>query len=1052
MVLLLGLLSLTGSAFAQGTLKGKVTDKTTGEALPTANVFLQEIRRGATTDFDGNYVVTGVPAGTYNLRVTYVGYKQFNTVVDVSGSEVVFNIQLEADLVGLEELVVTGYGSQIKEKQTGNVARVTSEALTNIPVPTFEQALQGRMAGVSITAGNGKLGQGLQIRVRGSSSISASNEPLYVIDGIPVISQGNALGSNTNPLADINFNDIESINVLKDASASAIYGSRASNGVVVITTKKGKSGKSTFNVNYSQGASAPTNYRGFLNAEQYAKGFHQAAKNSDDLYGIPYDDPDSFTEYFNFVMDAVLVGNTDWRANLTANPRDSARAGGFKLTDTNWEKLAFQDAPQRNLDISASGGNDKTSFFASGSITDQKGIIIENRLTRFSGRLNVEHQVNSDLKIGVNMTASRLENIRLSNDNAFSTPMQLVAQVPNTLAYDTAGARLPNGHPNSSLPGTLYYNGLLDIKGSDRVNQVYRTLGSSYLSYNILPNLTFRGEFGADIRTQNEDYWFGASTAENTGLRFGGGQSRWVQQVSYNSKAFLNYQAQFNKVHNLNAIVGTEFNQTETRTTNAVAQDFPLDNFRTIATAAVASGVPSATLTMYNFLSQFARAEYDYKDKYLLSVSGRVDGSSRFGAKNRFGFFPSASVGWIVTKENFLANNQALTFLKMRASWGKTGNAEIGNFSSLNLYGATAYAGIPGITQAQLGDPNLKWETTTQRNLGLDFGLLKDRITGEFDWYNKNTEDLLLTVNVPATSGYLSVLKNVGTLENKGWEMVINTWNLTGAFSWKTTFNIGRNQNKITNIQGQILNGGFVNQAREGYPIGSFYTVEFAGANPDNGDAIWYVNAEDESSAAFQALVANGSVFQYKGRYVTANYALANRKVVGNPNPLYQGGITNTFSYKGFDLSVLFQFVRDFDIYNGGGVYMSANYEWLDNQTLDQQNAWTPSNTNTMVPQARFADAPNGSQRSSRYLEDGSFWRLKTLSLGYNISRKWTQRLGVNSLRVYATGQNLITWTKYSGWDPEVNTDFLAGNIGLGNDFYSAPQARTWLAGINVGF
>jgi TonB-linked SusC/RagA family outer membrane protein len=1049
-VLLLGVLSTAGAVSAQGTLKGTVTDKTTGEPLPTANVFLTEIRRGATTDFDGNYSITGVPAGSYTLRVTYVGYKQLNTTIEIASAEVVFDVKLDADLVGLEELVVTGYGSQIKEKQTGNVSSVSGATISGVPVPTFEQALQGRLSGVQITAGNGKVGQGLQIRIRGSASVNASNEPLYVVDGVPVIATSDALTAPVNPLSDLNFNDIESISVLKDASAAAIYGSRASNGVVVITTKKGKAGATRININMSRGASTPTGKRGFLNSEEYVQGYIQAGKNSDRVFNRS----DKF--YENFVRSRLTRysgGNSNWSVWQYDDPYYVADTAGLTAINADWQDEAFQRGVQSNLDFNISGGADKTKFYLSGSMADQEGILIQNRLLRYSGRLNIDHEASKYLTTGMNLTFSRNENFRVPNDNAFSTPLQLVAQPPIQPVYDEETGLLA-GHPDAAFTRTLYYNGLLDRDYSTFTMEAYRTLGNAYAVLTPMEKLSIRGELGVDLRTQYEQRWWGSPTARNTGLALGGGQSRWVQDLAYNSKLFATYADQVKNDHNVKVIAGMEFYQLERRRTDAQAQDFATDDFKNTANAALVT-VGNGDRTLSNFYSVYTRVEYDYKGKYLFSSSGRTDGSSRFGESNRFGYFPSYSAGWILTRESFLAGNESLSFLKLRGSWGLTGNAEIGNFNYQGLYGSSNYNGVPGISHTQFANPDLKWETTEQTNIGVDFGLFKDRLTGEFDYYVKRTSDLLLNVNVPATTGFATQLRNVGNLENKGVELVLNSYNMVGEFEWKTTFNIARNRNKITDLAGNVILGGTMNQAREGQPIGVFYTVEFAGANPANGDAVFYVNAPNENDVDFLAAVAAGDIFKVDGRfgdrYITADYSLTNRVVVGDPNPDYVGGIANSFKYKGFDLDVLFQFVRGNDIYNGGGLFMSASYDWFDNQTSDQKNSWTPENTNTNVPEARFLGG-NGTQESSRWIEDGSFVRLKTVTFGYNASRKFAQRLGFNTLRVYATGQNLITWTKYTGWDPEVNADHLATNIGLGNDFYSAPQARTLLMGLNIGF
>jgi TonB-linked SusC/RagA family outer membrane protein len=461
-------------------------------------------------------------------------------------------------------------------------------------------------------------------------------------------------------------------------------------------------------------------------------------------------------------------------------------------------------------------------------------------------------------------------------------------------------------------------------------------------------------------------------------------------------------------------------------------QQFPSSSYNKIAASALLTA-GSSTETKYSFLSYFARANYKFNNRYLVSLSGRVDGSSRFGKDNRYGFFPAASVGWILTEESFLAENSVVEFLKLRASYGITGNAEIANFASRALYsGDAGYGSIGGQRPSQLPNPDLRWEQTAQLDIGIDFGFLNNRITGEVDYYIKKTSDLLLEVNLPGSSGYSTQTRNVGEMENKGFELVINSENLVGDLKWTTSFNIARNINKVTNIQGQIIQGDFLNRAVEGEPIGVFYGPKYAGVNPDNGDALYYVRN------------ANGEL------ETTNDYNAATYMVLGNPNPDYIGGITNTFSYKGIDFSFLFQGVFGNDVYNGGGKFMSANGDFFDNQTKDQLGRWRNPGDITDIPQARLYGA-NGTGESSRYLS-ATYVRLKTITLGYNLPTSLISRAKLSKVRVYASGQNILTFTDYEGWDPEVNSDTYAGNVNQGVDFYSAPQAKTITFGINIGF
>lgn len=636
------------------------------------------------------------------------------------------------------------------------------------------------------------------------------------------------------------------------------------------------------------------------------------------------------------------------------------------------------------------------------------------------------------------MSFARTQNSRLSDDNSFSTPIQLVAQPPIQPIIDPRTNELSGDF-------TLYFNGLLYREHSTFETIVFRNLSNVFATYEFFPGLTFRTEFGVDLLTQNEDRWFGSKVARNTGSDNGLVWNRWSQVVNYNTNNYFTYSNTINQNHFLEVVAGMSYQQATADVSFVEGQEFPNDNFREIASAAdISSG--TTTGTKWSLVSYFTRANYKLQNKYLLTLSARLDGSSRFGTDEQYGFFPAASIGWILSQESFLASQNTVSFLKIRASYGLTGNTPLENFASRGLFqGDAGYAAVSGTRPTQSANPSLKWEQTSQVDIGVDFGFLNDRITGEIDYYFKSTEDLLLDVNVPGTSGFRRQLRNVGKLENKGFEIVINTQNLVGELSWSTSFNFARNINQLTDLAGQVIEGGFISRAIEGEPIGVFFAQEFAGVDPDNGDALYYLNTVN----------LDGSI----NRETTNDYGAAERVVVGDPNPDFIGGIGNTLSYKGLDMYFLFNFVQGNDIYNGGGRFQSASGDWFDNQTIDQLNGWTDSNRNTDIPEARFAGG-NGTGHSSRWISEGSYVRLKTTTLGYTLPSNITERVKLQKVRVYVSGQNLLTFTDYDGWDPEVNTDFLtgdnladnSGNISQGNDFYAAPQARTITFGVNIGF
>jgi TonB-linked SusC/RagA family outer membrane protein len=1006
-------------AFAQKVVTGKVTSAEDASALPGVTIKQKGTANGTISASNGTYSLN-VPANAV-LVFSFVGY--LNEEVEVAGRTEV-NVSLRADTQALGEVVITGFGSQIKRELTGNIAKVRASDIQDLPVLGVDQAIQGKAAGVQINNGTGKLGQAVRISVRGPSSVSASNQPLFVIDGIPITTSDLSMsGGDTNPVVDLNSQDIASIEVLKDASAGAIYGSRAANGVILITTKQGRAGgKTNVQFGYSMGNSKPTKQVQFLNTQQYIDFYRIAAGNSDAIEEIDPKSSDSYTQYMESFFDTQSLGTL----------------GKANQADTNWGALAFQDAPQQQYDLSLSGGNDKTAFYVSGQWLDQNGILIGNAINRISGRMNLEHKASNRFRLGVNMGLTRSLNNRISGDRQFDNPLQMVALSPMTPANDpTTGLAVGTAPGDISIP--LYYNPLINIGNAYYNTSVNRNISNVYGQLLLLKGLTFRSEVGVDILNQLEEQFYNSKTQRNFGATAGLALSRSVRVENLNTNHYFNYWTVSGK-HSLDATLGMSFQTSQTKAGSTEGRDFPSDAYRFIASAAKKTD-GSSSQTDYRFLSYFARANYKLAERYLVSLSARVDGSSRFGKDNRYGFFPAASLGWLVSEESFMKQVKAISFLKLRSSYGITGNAEIGDFPQLGLFtGDAGYAGNPGQRPSQLANPNLSWETTNQADFGLDFGFFKNRINGEIDYYNKQTTGLLLNVNVPATTGFLTQTQNIGKLENKGWEFVLNTNNIEGAFQWSTTFNLAINRNKIKDLQGQIIEGGLSNMSRaiEGQPLGTFFTVEYAGVDPKNGDALWYKNTTN----------ADGTL----DRTTTNTYSQAQRVVMGSALPTHIGGITNTFAYKGVELTVFFngQAGNKINFY-GAGRFSSANGRFEDNQTVDQLDAWTPQNTDTNVPQARLY-YNNGAQASSRFIQDGSYLRLRTATLAYNLPENVMGRMKISKARIYVSGFNLMTFTKYTGWDPEVNADDIVTNIAQGYDFYTAPQPKTIMVGVNLGF
>ncbi|WP_439696018.1 SusC/RagA family TonB-linked outer membrane protein [Mucilaginibacter sp. AW1-7] len=1009
------LFSCISFVFAQNRIiTGKVTDQKDGSPLPGVSVTVKGAASiGVQTDVSGAYKLS-VPATAKVLVFRFIGY----TPVEIAISGMAVNASLAVDAKQLNEVVVVGYGTQSRASLTGSVSKIKGADIENIPVPSLESAIQGRTPGVYIQAQNGKLGQGIQVRIRGASSVSAGNQPLYVVDGLPItVDDFSSNGASTNPLVDLNQNDIESIDILKDASAAAIYGSRASNGVVLVTTKKGKAGDTKVTYNQYYGFSKPTREREFLNAEQYVTLLRLAGA-------------------------AGGYSTTSVEARLK---RYAAGSDNYKTyaVNTDWQKEITQHAPVQNYNLVLSGGTDKTKFYISGTYNNQKGFLIGNAINQYSLRTNVSNQANKWLEVGANLSVSRTKNYRLSNDDQFSTPEQIVALSPITPVIDprtglTSGALDPTtGTPNSNFP--IYYNPLLNAQNAYFNTIDYRNLGNVYAQVKLLPSLSFRSEVGVDILNSSEDSYAGSLTSRNSGTPNGVGFNSSVTSVNFNTNNFLQFIKDFGK-SNINAVGGMTYQRQQNDLNSISGDQFPSDAYKKlISSADITAG--SSSSTAYSLLSYFARANYKFDEKYLLSVSGRIDGSSRFGANHRYGFFPAGSVGWVISQEGFMKQQQLVSDLKLRASYGITGNSEIGNFPSRGLFSEFGYAGVAGSRPTQLPNPDLKWETSATTDIGLDVGFFNGRLSGQFDVYLRKTKDLLLNVQVPATSGYTTITQNLGKLQNKGFEMQIDSKNIVGKeVTWSTSFNFSVNRNKITDLKGQVITGSGdgVNRAVEGQPLGVFYTVEFAGADPANGDALYYKNTD----------LGGGK----RDRTTTNDYNAATPVVVGDPNPKFIAGLNNTVSYKGIDFSFLLQEVNGDKIYNGGGQYMSVGFNnGADNQTLDQLQSWKKPGDITMVPEARLFGG-NGVSPSSRYLSDGSYLRLKNIVLGYNFPKSILEKIKLRSLRIYAQATNLATWTKYKGWDPELNSDAFSGNITQNYDFYAAPQAKTITFGINVGF
>lgn len=993
-------------------ITGRVTSET-GEGLPGVSVVVKGTSRGTTTDVQGRYQLS-IPDEATALVYSFVGYVSQEQLVQ---NRSVIDIQLVPDTKSLNEVVVVGYGQVKKSDLTGAVATVPVEEIRKVAVTSLDQALQGRAAGVQITQNSGAPGGSTSIRIRGGNSIQGDNEPLYVIDGIPFKNDGANSGSSFNVLSTLNPSDIESISVLKDASSTAIYGSRGANGVVIITTKRGKAGKSTITFDTYYGIQNVRRKYPVLNGREYAQFVNDANTNE----GRP-------AVYTPAQVDAFGEG-------------------------TDWQDEIFRQAPISNYQLSISGGDEKTQYAIAGGYFKQNGVIVNSDFDRYSFRVNLDRKLTNKIKIGNSLTVNRtVTNQARSDGDLGSAGLVTMAalQFPPILPVRNADGSYLLTNPALAFTAD---NPVALARDNKNRNTAYRVFGSIFGDYQIIEGLSLRVSLGIDGILQKQDSYLPRSVS--SGLAQGGSAAIFNSQaITWLNENLLTYTRTFNNDHNVTALIGYTQQASRTEANRAQARNFVNDN---LGSSNLASGsvplTPESSIGTWGLQSYLARLNYGYKDKYLLTASFRTDGSSRFGANKRFGYFPSTALAWRVSEEAFLKNNAVVSDLKLRMTYGTTGNQDgIGNYPAYSLLGTQNYVFgntvSTGLGPNQIANPDLSWETTSQADVGVDVGFLNDRITMTADAYLKRTKDLLLNVTVPSTSGFSSAIKNLGKVENKGIELSISSRNLVGAFKWNTDFNFALNRNKVLDIGGapqifagsvanigQGLNSGII---RVGEPLGSFFGYVTNGLYQTTDELTALADPQARKPGDRKYLDLNGD------KKIDDN----DRTIIGRAQPKFIGGISNTFSYKGLELTAFFQGVYGNSILNANRYeleYLNAT----TNQSRDMLNRWTPTNTNTDIPRASTTRPAN--RVSTRQIEDGSYLRLKNIQLAYNLPASVLKGLKIQSVRVYATAQNYLTWTNYSGYDPEVNR-FGQDSRSQGFDYASYPAAKTLLFGLNVGF
>lgn len=971
----------------QISVSGVVTAASDGLPLPGVVVLVKGTTNGTVTSVDGKYSIS-VPSQDAVLQFSFVGYSAQEIQVQ---NKSIIDVKLAEDVKVLGEVVVVGYGEQDRKTLTSSISSVSSRDIQGLPMASPDQMMQGRAAGVQVNSSSGTPGGGMFIRVRGSTSINASSDPLYVVDGIPIVannqSQVGLGGQITNPLADLNPADIESMEILKDASATAIYGARAANGVVLITTKRGSSQKAKVEISSYVGVQSLWRKPDVVNGSTFENLINEARANN---------------------------GQTP----LYANPNNAL--------NTDWMGEIFQDAPMKNFDASVSGGTDRVKYLVSLNQFDQDGITKPSNFKRTSGRVNLDFAASDKINIGTSILVSRNFRNRVRNDNNI---------------YGAIGAAyfLPTNEPVFNQDGTynkfsIFENPRAAVNEVDIGMLTNRILANIYADYEIMPGLIFRSTWSMDYNNVKEDSY--ENTFLNTGSATNGsGSSIVTVNDNWIWENVLSYQKKFGANHTLSSLLGYSAQNSYFENTRASGQQFPSNDFRRIASAAVQTS--SSQGSGWGIQGIFGRVNYAYKGKYLTTINVRRDASSRFGEANQAAIFPSVAFGWVVTEEAFMKNQSLISTLKPRFSWGITGNQSgIGDFQSRGLWGGGAnYTDFPGTQPNQLSNPDLKWETTTQTNIGFDFGILKDRFVLTFDYYNKQTKDLLLAVPLPSTTGFSSIVQNFGEMENKGFEIGINGSLVNKEdFTWDFGFNISQNRNLIKKLAApfNVWTRDII-RLEEGVPLSSFWLHDQVRVDPQTGLSIYRtVNGEAAvNSPDFNA-----------GR---------DRFIVGNAQPDFFGGLNNTIRFKNFDFNMFWQFTVGNDQLNWVKFFQEHGGTRNTGFVSSQMARWQKSGDITDVPRM-VATNYRGDLRPDRFLEDGSYLRLKNITIGYTFPSSISEKVGFSRIRVYGSGQNLLTFTKYTGLDPEVNSGADSGGLAEGIDLYAMPQPRVIMGGLNFTF
>jgi TonB-linked SusC/RagA family outer membrane protein len=1002
--LLLGLTLLGASpavARAQqtATVRGTVTDSVSGQPVTGAQIAVAGQPR-ATTNDRGVYTANVAP-GAVTVRAQRIGFSPAERQLTLkAGDTVRVDFALHSVSVTLAQVVVVGYGTENRARVTGAVSTVNSSDVQNQPVAGVDAALQGKAPGVQVTQNAGDPGNGITVRVRGAASVSASNQPLYVVDGVPMqsndFSQLGPNGQGVTGVTGLDPSEIESITVLKDAASAAIYGSRASNGVVIITTKRGSAGQARFTFDANTGWQQPERYLSLMNAKQYVAFMNQGAENDGDS--------DPFTP------------------------------GVDDAHSTDWQRAIFRTAPVGNVHLGLSGGTDRIRYSLGGSYFGQTGIALGSSYSRASGRANIDFDATPNFSVKTSLAYSKELDHRIPGDNS------LTGVVTNAIGEASIyPVRAPNGQFAGNDYDLYYANPVAIAELNNLPTTTDRFVGNVEGIYHFVPTLSLTGRFGADVLTMNELEWNsplvdGTYAAQARGVA----KSGYSTGNQYTAEGFLTYNHENADAASLNILGGASV-QYNTNALNFVrAEGFSSDQFHYVRNGTVITSFDGLPSNDNNLESVFARANYSWKDRYLLSGSLRTDASTRFGPNNRWGVFPAIAGGWVVSEEPFMGNfDQKFGKLKLRASYGVTGNQDFANFSYLGQYGTANYGENPGIAPTNFANPGLKWESTHEFDGGIDWYPFGGRLTVIADYYHRLTSDLIVDRPIPATTGFATYFDNVGNVLNRGFELGLSSTNFRSddknGFSWNTDFNISFNHNEVTALfQGQPFGDGEnfrpISRVQVGQPIGEFYVLHFKGVDPQTGDAMYQdVNGDGE---------------------ITSD----DRVDAGNPQPKFFGGLRNTWSWKGFSLGSFLEFSYGAKVFNLMRIFADdAGYNF-DNKFTYALNAWTHPGQITNEPRASFDGTSGGREISDRFIENGSYLRISEITLSWRIPENVMPVRSLQNTTLYVSGHNLHNFTKYTGYDPDVNSNGETSNIALGTDYYAYPRARTFSIGLSTNW